>query len=119
MYYKAKTKALSNGAPRAHLAAVLKRGDSILRISTNQQKTHPMSLHTKPTGDVCCSLHAEQAACRFAKPGDTLYVMRFKKDGTLAIAKPCTMCEKTIRQIGLSKVYYTDRQGNWNRLKLR
>ena len=49
---------------------------------------------------------------RFSKPGDTLMVIRYLADGTPSMAKPCVYCQKFIKESGISKVEYTDWEGN-------
>lgn len=51
-----------------------------------------------------------------ARPSDVLYVVRFLADGTVTMAKPCELCQNMINSYGVKKVYYTDWEGNWNRL---
>lgn len=43
--------------------------------------------------------------------GASIYVSRCHKDGTLAMARPCSSCEKLIRSLGIKKVYYTVNDG--------
>ena len=76
-----------------------------------------MCKHPKPSGHVCRSLHAEQSALRRAQPGDKLFVIRFQKNGNIAISKPCNECTKLIKSLKLKKVWYTDREGKWQILK--
>jgi deoxycytidylate deaminase len=41
----------------------------------------------------------------------TIYVYRQHKNGDLAMARPCTSCQKVIRQCGITKVFYTTDAG--------
>ena len=62
--------------------------------------------------------HAEMSvlhACNGRK-GDTLFVVRFLSDGSITMAKPCPLCEQMIKDHGIRKVYYTDWNGEWQRL---
>jgi deoxycytidylate deaminase len=78
-----------------------------------------MCRHYKPLSGVTChSLHAEQNVSRWARPGDTLYVMRFYRNGKLAMAKPCSECVKTIKQAGIRKVFFTNEAGKWEQLPI-
>jgi len=56
-------------------------------------------------------MHAEMDVLRFAQPGDELEVMRFRKDGSLGMSKPCKFCQRHIRSAGIRRVYYTDEAG--------
>jgi len=60
---------------------------------------------------MCAISRAEN---RFDVAGMDLYVMRFLKDGSGAISKPCRFCEAFIKASGLRRVYYLDRDGSWN-----
>ena len=110
MYYKAKQIAMNNGRDY-HLASILKRGKDIIRIGTNSGKTHPRFPRSFDSGPKTVhTLHAEMDALRFAKPGDTLIILRFKTDGTLSMACPCEECRKHIKAAGVTKVFYS----NWD-----
>jgi len=43
--------------------------------------------------------------------GCTAYIYRETKDGKLANAKPCPMCEEALRLSGIKKVFYTHETG--------
>jgi deoxycytidylate deaminase len=107
---KAKCVAMNNGGP-FHLAALLWRGKSLIKIGTNQEKTHPFFKRTYKNGSAN-NLHAEMDVLRFAKPGDTIVVMRWSALGNLTMAKPCQHCEKFIREAGIVEVTYSDWDGN-------
>lgn len=57
------------------------------------------------------SIHAEIDALRKMKREDvagmTLYVARFMKNGSFARSKPCSGCNRAIRELGIRKVVYT------------
>jgi len=57
-------------------------------------------------------MHAEMNVLRFSQPGDELIVYRFKKDGSVSMAKPCKDCRRMIIAKGIKKVTYTDWEGN-------
>lgn len=50
--------------------------------------------------------HAETRLCRKLTPDSVVYVARLNKHG-IALSKPCSNCEKALRQKGVKKVYYT------------
>ena len=75
----------------------------------NSQKTHPIV--AKYSGNPCKqTLHAEIDAILKCDPkklkGATLYVYR-ESHGKPALAKPCALCMKLIKVVGIKKVYYT------------
>jgi deoxycytidylate deaminase len=111
---KAKCVAMNNGEP-FHLAAMLWRGKSLVRIGTNQEKTHPF-FHRKYKNGSAHNLHAEMDVLRFAKPGDTITVMRWSAKGELTMAKPCPYCHKFIKEAGISEVTYSDWNGEMKTL---
>lgn len=41
----------------------------------------------------------------------SIYIFRARKDGTLAMARPCSSCQKIIKQLGLKKVFYSIENG--------
>jgi deoxycytidylate deaminase len=106
---KAKGVAMNNGGP-FHLAALLWRGKSLVRIGTNQEKTHP-HFHRKYKNGSAHNLHAEMDVLRFAKPGDTIVVMRWSAKGQMTMAKPCPHCQKFIKEAGITEVTYSDWDG--------
>jgi len=113
VYYKAKDQALNNGLP-FHLAAILWRGRRPIKICVNTDKTHPSAYRIYENGDEASHMHAEMNAIRFAKPGDMLEVMRFKKDGSIAMAKPCEHCQKLINNKEIfKKIRFTNHIGEW------
>lgn len=61
------------------------------------------------------SLHAEQSALLKVDwnklKGCSILVYRYSKDKVVGCAKPCPMCEKIIRHVGIKNVYYSDDDG--------
>lgn len=113
MYYTARQLAMNNGR-EYHLAAILRRGKNIVKIGENTFKTHPRFTRTFPSGVVSSHMHAEMNVLRFAKPGDIIEVMRFRK-GTdePTMAKPCKHCMKFLREAEIKLVRYTNWAGEW------
>jgi tRNA(Arg) A34 adenosine deaminase TadA len=119
MYYKARLAALNNVSQQFKVVAILRRGKHTVKITTNTDKTHTSAYRQYPTGSAAACMHAELSALRFAKPGDTLEVMRFHVDGTIAIAKPCPICQAAIAKADLKEVWYSDRSGKMVKLNLK
>lgn len=74
------------------------------------RKTHPrQDFFARRAGQPARQyLHAEVAALlRAPKDCDTLYVFRFTKDGQLALAKPCPVCQLAIKHFGIRKVFHS------------
>lgn len=117
MYYEARERALNNGRVY-HLAAILKRGKKVVKVGENTFKTHPRFKRRYPDGTHGSHMHAEMNVLRFARPGDTLEVMRFLKTGGRAMAKPCAHCMKYIREAGIKEIKYTNLEGDWECMKI-
>lgn len=79
-----------------HVAIVL-RGGSLISIASN------------------VSRHAEVAALSKLFPskrvGTTVISLRIRKDGSLAMARPCKHCMAFIRESGVKKVYWSNQYG--------
>ena len=117
MYYEARERALNNGRVY-HLAAILKRGKAVVKVGENTSKTHPRFKRTYPDGTTGSHMHAEMNVLRFAKPGDTIEVIRFLKTGGMAMAKPFEHCMEHIRKAGIKKIRYTNPDGEWEQMKV-
>lgn len=96
------------------VGAVLFNRNGIISARHNSRKTHPKLakftefpfLHAESS----CILHAGLDNCS----DSTLLVVRVLKDGrTLSCAKPCDTCMKMIDLAGISKVYYSDWNGEF------
>lgn len=79
--------------------------------AANMDKTHPLlkKFYKYPY------LHAESHAiikrgldnCE----GDSIMVVRLRKDNSLTMAKPCDNCIALIKHVGIRHVYYTNWEG--------
>ncbi len=113
MYYRAKKLALNNGRTY-HVAAILKRNGKVVKIGENTDKTHPRFTRQYDDGTWASHMHAEMNVLRFAKPGDDLEVLRFKKcESGMTMAKPCRFCMSEIKKAGIRKLRYTEWDGSW------
>ena len=118
MYYRAKKLAINNGRTY-HVAAILRRNGRVVRIGENTDKTHPRFKRQYKDGTWASHMHAEMNVLRFAKPGDHLEVMRFKKcSHSFTMAKPCKFCEAEIKRAGIANVRYTNWDGEWETLQV-
>lgn len=95
------------------------RGKSQVKIGTNSDKTHPKFGRKYVRGGVGFCLHAEMSVIPFSKPGDTIIVMRWRKDFTLSMARPCPACQHYLREAGIKKVIYSDWDGNFQTYKIK
>lgn len=51
--------------------------------------------------------HAESRLCRKLDRGATVYVVRLRRSGGFALARPCRHCRKIMRNRGVKRCYYT------------
>lgn len=117
-YFRA-AKAVSelSNHPRHKLGCVVVKGHRIISSSCNSAtKCHPLQakLDKEKYGVECPGrVHAEISALlplirdKVDLSGASIYIFRRHKDGTLAMAKPCSSCQKVIKQLGIRKVFYT------------
>lgn len=100
------------GIGKFRLGAVLtKRNRVISTGSNNMRKSHPkMKAHFDKLG-WWVGIHAEVDACLGVPKSDlegaTIYVGRIRKDGTVALAKPCKFCQRFLSGVGVTEVHYT------------
>jgi len=81
-------------------------------------KSHPMGQNYGPRFN---SIHSElDAILNFEYPpfmlhNVTMVNLRFAMDGKMSMSKPCINCQKMIKDFGITEVYYTNREGNFER----
>lgn len=95
---------------KATLLAVIFKRTTIISYGFNR-KTFCPNRNTKIHR---FTIHAEDAALEKAgnrARGADILVVRFKKDGTSGISKPCKQCELHIRKAGIARVRYIDNNG--------
>jgi len=104
----------SEPVSKVRLAAAILYKNKIVSIGRNQYKTHPIMLRFCKNPEAIY-LHAEVDAINRAKKiltvselsKATLVVIRIKKDGSYAMAKPCEGCQDCINHHNIKKVFYT------------
>jgi deoxycytidylate deaminase len=103
------------------LGAVIAKRKKILQVGFNQMgKTHPqMQKYVK--GDWTPGLHAEVDCCLGLPAEDLLgadvYVGRIMKNGLPSLARPCEVCQRFLKNVGVRVVYYSTREG-WGKIEL-
>ena len=100
---------------KAKVAALVAFRNRVITVGHNQAKTHPIAKRFG-RNPAACFLHAEvDALYKASRLIDTtnceLYVARTWKNGSPAMAKPCSGCMKAIDFFGVSMVYYTNGRG--------
>lgn len=107
--------------PKHKLGCVVVRGHRVISSGHNHKhKCNPLQakLDTAKYGVECPGkLHAEIMALlplmrdKIDLRNASIYIHRQHKDGTLAMARPCSSCQKVIKQLGIKKVFYTIENG--------
>ena len=52
------------------------------------------------------------------RPGETVNVVRFTMRGHITMAKPCKWCQKFMTRRGVTRVRYTNWDGEWEKMLL-
>jgi deoxycytidylate deaminase len=110
---KAAVEAASLSVFRRHrVGAALFYKNRLVNIGWNRKKSHPQC----PTER---SQHAEfNVFIGIASASKcTLYVAMLTRSGDVGIAKPCEICERYISGMGITKVFYTNRDGRLEQLE--
>lgn len=85
-------------------------------------RTHPLQQKYATNRSFALGLHAEVDACLGVPAADLdgaeLYVARILKDGHLAMAKPCKICQRFLLDVGIRRVYYSDSDEKWAELDI-
>lgn len=96
------------------MAAIIcdSRGNVLSRGTNSYTKTHPLQARyaTKcfEGGRIFrhAEIHAISRLGRDASP-KRIYIGRVNRNGTRGLAKPCRICEKAIKEAGITEVCYT------------
>lgn len=97
---------------KQRIGCVLVKGNKIISQGHNQ-----LRYSSKNTDNVKWleSLHAERHCLnkvgREKAKGTTLIVVRILKDGSFALAKPCSQCMWLISELKVKKVVYSTKEG--------
>jgi deoxycytidylate deaminase len=115
VYYEARKRALNNGS-EFHLAAFTNKGV----IGTNSNKcTAKFRKRYKNSPEVHHDIHAEvDLVLRCNEIPSKIRVMRFMKDGTRTMARPCIHCQHFLKHAGVKTVMFTNWEGKWEEMKL-
>ena len=104
----AKSISVHSDHPQHKLGAVITRGNRIISLGYNKNKTHTKSNHNWKR------LHAEISAIIKATEdlnNCSIYIYRQKKDGSLGMARPCVTCMLAIKESGIKKICYSTENG--------
>lgn len=117
MYYKGRQAALKNGDVFHLVAWDHKKGP--YGINTTKRATSKYKKFYRNTGEFEHHIHAEvDLIMRLDRVPKRIFVARFKKDGTMSMARPCRYCQNFLRHKGVKKVVYSDWDGSWQEMML-
>jgi deoxycytidylate deaminase len=108
------------------LCAVIVSGGRILSVGFNKRSRNSFVLHfQKGVRDHCQATHAEQDAILRARKkvdltGAKIYVVRIGGHGmnTLAMSRPCVMCENILYRYGITRAYYSIDENHYGEMKI-
>ena len=108
---------------RVKMVAFLVYKGKILSFGVNSEKTSLYQYRMRKKFNVDDSnfiydkTHAEIAEIKKINPSFDnwehveIFIVSKKKDNTFRLSRPCPICEKTIKDLGIKKVYYTNSYG--------
>lgn len=108
---------------RVKMVAFLVYKGKLLSFGVNSEKTSLYQYRMRKKFNVDDSnfiydkTHAEIAAIKKIHPSFDnwehveIFIVSKKKDNTFRLSRPCPICEKTIKDLGIKKVYYTNSYG--------
>jgi len=112
-YTIAQEESLLSDHPAFKLGACLVKKHRVLSSGHNLiTKTHPLIRKY----DEFKTIHAEVHAIVKMKDKNaidkaTMYIYRAKRNGSLALAKPCDCCRKIMKVFGIKHIHYTTEDG--------
>lgn len=94
------------------IGAVVFKGKRIYSTGHNDIRSSHLPMKHREWAE---SLHAEQSALLNIDwktlKGCSILVLRLSKKGKLGMCKPCPMCEKLLKYVGIKDVYYSNSDG--------
>ena len=86
--------------------AIVVRGGAILSVGVNAGSTH-------------AEVAALEQLAWSERRGTTVYSLRIRKDGSLAMGKPCVRCMAYMREYGVKKIVYSLSNGTMLKERIR
>lgn len=102
-----------------HISFLLKRNKIISYGWNRPWHGHPLA---NRYGARHSAVHSELSALirsdlRFSEvSGLTMVNIRFLKDGTVSLSKPCAVCQNLLRAVRIEDIYFTDQDGIFQRM---
>lgn len=102
-----------------HLAAYIKGDKTKIGVNRHGRNTAKYRRRYKNSRDTYHEVHAEvDLILKLKEVPDKIHVVRFIKDGTPTMAKPCIHCQNFLRIKGVKAVRYTNWKGEWEEMWL-
>ena len=109
----------SESVGNARIASALVCRNEIVSVGINKRKSHPLQAKYS-RNEQAIMVHGELDAIINALRDrrlvdierSTMYVVRVKRDGSLALARPCSGCQRAIVAFGIRSVRYTCDNGD-------
>lgn len=122
MIYLASSMAIKS-VSKFRLGAVLVKKGRVISTGFNMMgKSHPIMQRYLGKSDFTLGLHAEVHACIGVAAEDLLgaelWVCRLHRNGNMAMARPCRVCQRFLIDVGVKRVYYSNNLGQVECLKL-
>lgn len=101
---------------RLRLGAAMLVGRRLVSIGWNTNRTHPASdtIFAWRHAEHNCLVGTHKVDCSRA----TIYVVRVSRSGRDRCSKPCPPCTKLLKAAGVRKVWYINRSGRRELMKL-
>ncbi len=97
------------------VGAVIYHKKRLISIGCNQKKSHPQRITER-------SQHAEFNACLGFDKLDvrankcSIYIARLTRTSKVGLAKPCKHCQTLLSSLGITKIFYTNKNGEISKL---
>lgn len=112
------TESIRSDYDRINIGAVIVDGNYVVSKGFNSNRTHPRQNRYNSASCRTChgsAIHAEVDALVKARDYDlsrcAIFVARFDRRGNFANCKPCIACQYGLRDSGIQRCYFTDRDG--------
>lgn len=102
----AKKMAKKSDHPDYKIGGCIVNRSKVISLGFNRYKTSPRSNH--PFNHIHCELDCILGVDENILRGCSIYLYRETKNGDIAKSKPCVWCNKLLKSVGISVVYYTD-----------
>lgn len=108
--------AMLSTSPCHRVGAALFRGNKLISIGFNSTKSHPRS-------STLDGMHHAEFAClmglwKYSIVGSVVFVLRLTRANRKGISKPCPECHKLLEMLGVKKVFYINKAGDVEGMKL-